>query len=106
MSTRVYGASDDLIEFEGDIRGEVGCYGNSSREKGVLLSFSDGTVLEVKYSGRVSGVWAISLLVEGVRFKRIDQCADPDGDPYSDVAHFHDGLKSCFAATGDWERVS
>ena len=28
MSTRVYGASDDLIEFDGDLCGEVGCYGS------------------------------------------------------------------------------
>ena len=24
---RIYGASDDLVEFEGDVTGEVGCYG-------------------------------------------------------------------------------
>jgi hypothetical protein len=103
MSTKVYGASDDLIEIEGDMQGEVGCY--SQPEQGVLLMFSDGTVLSVKYNGRVSGVWAISLLKEGVRFKGIDQCADHDARPHSDVAHFHDGVKWCFAATEDWEQV-
>ena len=27
MSTKVYGCSDDLVETEGDIRGEIECYG-------------------------------------------------------------------------------
>jgi len=26
MATKIYGASDDLIEFEGDIDGEISCF--------------------------------------------------------------------------------
>lgn len=103
--TTIYGASDDLIEFEGDVHGEIDCYGNADAAQGVLLVCSDGTVLEVKYCGRVPGVWAISLLQAGVRFRAIDQCADPDAKPYSDQAHFYDGLKWVYFARRDWGKV-
>lgn len=49
MATKVYGASDDLIEFDGDLRGEVGCYGTDEKEHGVLVVFSDGTLLDIQY---------------------------------------------------------
>ena len=41
MSSRVYGESDDLIEFEGELSGEVECY-SSSGDPSCLLVFSDG----------------------------------------------------------------
>jgi len=40
----------------------------------------------------------------GDLFQRIDACSDENADPYSDVAHFADGLKWAYAAT-EWERV-
>jgi len=49
MSTIIYGASDDLIEAEGDVKGEVGHYGSDNDKHGVLLICSDGTLLEIKY---------------------------------------------------------
>ena len=105
MTTKVYGASDDLVEFDGDVYGEVGCYGTDDRERGVLCVFSDGTLLEVKYCGRVSGVWEVKCLRAGELFDRIDQCDDEDANPYSDVAHFKPGLKYAYAATQHWEQV-
>lgn len=106
MTTQVYGCSDDLIEFDGDIHGEVGCYGHDEEARGVLLAFSDGTLLVVKYCGKVPGVWAISLLNKGSQLLEIDQCADPDANPYSDVARFSGGLKWCYASNGRWEKVA
>ena len=104
--TKVYGSSDDLIEVEGAGRasGEVGCYGTDERESGVLLIFSDGTILEVKYGKLGAGIWGITLHNQGDLFDRIDPCMDEDADPYSDVAHFREGLKWVYAAT-KWERV-
>jgi hypothetical protein len=103
MSTRVYGRSDDLIEFEGDVPGEVGCYA-AAEDKGVLLTFSDGTVLLAKYGKAEAGIWAVELIHPGALLERIDECTDEDAKPYSDVAHFRDGLKWIFAAK-EWERV-
>ena len=107
MATQVYGASDDLIECDGDVRGEVGAYGTDKKEHGVLVVFNDGTVLEVKYGKLDAALWGITLHRKGSLFIRIDECTldDEDKDMSSDVAHFADGLKWAYAAR-DWELVA
>lgn len=98
MSTKVYGHSDDCIEFDGDVRGEryLGRDGKSR------LVFSDGTHLEISYQD--SGTWVIALITKGSLFDRIDKCSgDSTDDAYSDVAHFRSGL---IAATCDGKEVS
>ena len=104
MATKVYGASDDLIEFEGDVRGEVGCYGTDESDKGVLLVFSDGTLLEAKYGKADQAIWGITILCAGSHFVRFVPCLDEDAPIHSDIVHFKDGLKWAYAAT-TWERV-
>lgn len=106
MGTKVYGASDDLIEVEGGkCAGEVGCYGTDRRDNGVLLMFDDATILEVKYGKEGLGVWEVRVLRKGPQFDRIDVCTDEDADPYSDVAHFKADMKWCYAAKDDWQLV-
>ena len=105
MSTKVYGTSDDLIEMEGDVTGEVGCYCVKYEMHGVLLVCSDGTLLEVKYGKLDMAIWAVMLVRAGELFNKIDSCTDEDATPYSDVAHFKDGLKWAYAAT-EWQKVS
>ena len=102
---KVYGASDDLIELEGEFSGEVGCYGTDNQEYGVLIIVSDGTILEVKYGKGGAAIWEVKLLVKGSLFDRIDPCMDEDADPYSDIAYFNDGVKWAYASI-EWERVS
>jgi hypothetical protein len=107
MGTRVYGASDDLIEFEGDLSGEVSCYGtDDDGHTGVLLTFSDGTILVVKYGKPgCGGVWGITTVHAGKMLDRIDACSDEDADPHSDQAFFKEGVSlKCWAAT-QWEVV-
>lgn len=104
MGTKIYGASDDLIEFEGDVRGEVGCYGTDDREHGVLLVCSDGTLLEVQYGKADLAVWGITLFRIGDLYSDIELCNDEDASPHSDVVTFHDGLRWIYAST-EWERV-
>lgn len=53
---KVYGASDDLIEIDGDIREEF------NTDEGILL-FSDGTMLEVRFNA--FSQWRIDVLQEG-----------------------------------------
>lgn len=103
--TKVYGASDDLVEFDGDFSGEVGCYSTDDEEHGVLVVMSDGTILEVKYGKGGMGVWSVTLLKRGTLLDRIDQCTDEDANIYSDIAYFNDGIKWAYAAT-EWENVS
>lgn len=99
MSTKVYGASDDLVEVEGDVTGAVDFYGNDD-DNGVLLSFSDGTLLTVKYGQK----WEVRLIHGGELFEKIEQCPDEDEDNYSDIAYFKDGLKWAYAGK-EWEKV-
>lgn len=84
--TRVFGQSDDLVEFEGEINDEMGAYGDDGR----TLEFSDGTVLHVVYA--TSGIWKITVKVKGSLFENIVECEDPEADPYSDIACFKKGL--------------
>lgn len=104
MASRIYGCSDDLIEFDGDVLGEVGCYGTDDREHGVLIVCSDGTLIEAKYGKGGLAVWGLTLLSNGSLFDRHEPCMDEDADPHSDVVHFRDGLKWVYAAT-EWEHV-
>jgi len=118
MATKIYGASDDLIEFESGqkrgVNGEVGCYGTDNKEGGVLIICSDGTLLEVKYGKADQGIWQVNLLNKGTLLEKIDVCTEENAQPSSrypdenvqnsDVAYFKDGLKWAYAAT-EWERV-
>lgn len=98
--TKVYGASDDLVEIEGEFLGEVNSYDD---ETGVLLVLSDGTLLKVLYGDE--GIWKITLVKNGQLFERIDQCDDADARPHSDIAYFGKGIKWVYSAT-KWEKVS
>lgn len=102
MSTTVYGASDDLIEFEGDVTGEVGAYGYEDDNGSVLLIFSDGTLLKCWYGEE--GIWCLRLLAKGELLDHIDTCTDSLADPHSDVAHFKDGLRWAYQAK-EWGLV-
>lgn len=104
MATRIYGASDDLVEVDGEGGGEVGCYGTDDKEQGVLILCSDGTVAEVKYCKRVPAVWGIDVLRKGKLFQKLEPCDDEDADPHSDQLFLEDGIKWVYAAT-QWEEV-
>ena len=88
MTTEVYGFSDDLIELDGDIAEEC-----SGGEKPILLIFSDGTILTIRYGKEHLAVWAITLIEQGDLFKNVVYCSDEDAERYSDTANFKDGLK-------------
>ena len=68
MTTIIYGASDDLIEIEGDdIREEFNVY--LDRDEAIFIAFSDGTVLRATYDK--DGIWRLHRLVGGaLKFKK------------------------------------
>lgn len=55
-----YGASDDLIEIEGDVREEFTAY---EPDPDSVLAISDGTLLGVEYDD--DGVWRFKLIEQG-----------------------------------------
>lgn len=54
------GASDDLIELEGDISDEIGAYNDTPMN----FYLSDGTVGSIEYTG--DGVWEIKILIKSI----------------------------------------
>jgi hypothetical protein len=71
---KIYGASDDLIEIEGDIREKFNFYD----EEKVLIATSDGTLLKMWYDD--DGIWRIQHL-----FGNIDKFSKTDGDVVKDT---------------------
>jgi hypothetical protein len=105
MSSKVYGASDDLLEFEGKLWGEIGYYGSSEYDS-IRVKFSDGTFLEAWYSDE--GIWRLKVVKRGELFDRHEEGVDPDGDDYTDKVYFKDGELTAKYSTKNsdgWEEV-
>jgi len=85
---KIYGASDDLIELEGDVTEEFPFTGKGKGEGGDLLAFSNGTVLRIDYTD--PGVWRITPVIHGVGRFVLTQCPEDDDNNYSDIAEIHD----------------
>lgn len=77
MTVTVRGASDDLIEIEGDLNEEF-----SGGDEPRFLAFSDGTVLTVTYGGE--GFWRINQRRKGTA-KYDKKEATDIVDDYSDT---------------------
>lgn len=78
MAVTVCGASDDLIEVEGDIDEEFPAPGDDA-----ILGFSNGVVLRVLYDD--DGIWRITPLAHSELVK-ITYADTHDEDKYTDVA--------------------
>lgn len=90
----VYGASDDLIEIDGDIREEFPYDGEET-----YLAFSDGTVLSIFYAH--SGVWRIAALQTGRdSIVSIVQAESISEDAYSDRARVENVRNITFVVKG------
>lgn len=77
---RIYGASDDLVEVEGDITEEF-----SAADGDVYIATSSGAVLVASF-GR-SGVWRISVLHSNQEVHiAVQKSEDRESGSYSDVA--------------------
>lgn len=79
-SVTIYGASDDLIEVEGDLDEEFTYLERD--EEGDLLAFSEGTVVRIKHDS--DGVWRITPVATGTAFPAMVQAPVDDEDNYSD----------------------
>jgi hypothetical protein len=81
MTTTVYGASDDLIELDGDIYEE---FSYRDDENGDLLGFSDGTLLRIRHDAE--GIWRITPVSQGPAFQGVQQAPADDDRNYTDRA--------------------
>lgn len=92
----VYGASDDLIEVEGDI-----CEEFDGSEGVTYLAVSDGTVLSIEYGGK--GMWTIRQIVAGTASFSKHDATDVDDD-YSDRVTLEGDIR-WLVCGGGFERV-
>jgi hypothetical protein len=66
---KIYGASDDLLEVEGDTQEEFSVW--DTEYKPFTVAVSDGTLLRVRYDD--DGIWRISLLTKGAaQFEKVE----------------------------------
>lgn len=88
----IYGASDDIICLEGDIREEVN---PKNPEKGTRLAFSDGTVLSVVYDD--DGCWRVNRIANGASQVEKVEALGPDSTEYSDRVTLTGDIRWCVA---------
>ena len=74
MITRIYGASDDLIEIDGQISDEVDAY--SSSDEPIKFKTSQGTKGSIMYDGN----WNITIIEEGTDFVKVIESVGDDND--------------------------
>ena len=104
METKVYGQSDDNIYLDGEYNGQYTYYGTYTAEKGILLIFNDGSILEIKYGKAELGIWGINIIRKGDLFDRIEYCNNEDADISSDIAYFKKGISFVYGCSR-WERI-
>jgi hypothetical protein len=90
---KIYGASDDLIEIEGDIREEFEYWSNYKN----YFAFSDGTLLQIEYCD--DGIWRIKRIVAGSLDFTNEEAADADA--YSDVVTLSGNVKKLWIVYGN-----
>jgi hypothetical protein len=97
MKTKIYGGSDDLIEIEGQINDEVGCY---DHKRPIKIECSDGTIATIFYD--VNGNWKIEVKNEGHLIQALHKTTGEDHKhtgvadgctSYSDVLIFDSGIE-------------
>lgn len=81
MKTKIYGASDDLIEIDGAISEEANHY-DATR---VIIKASDGTQARITYDGE----WRITVEVEGEKYLNLIHSVGDEGE------HLHEDAKGC-----------
>lgn len=84
----IFGASDDLIEVEGDISEE---FNLANDESPCYLAFSDGTVLKIVYGK--DGIWTIRKIAHGTTIATLIQCTGEDDSIYSDTMTLDGNIK-------------
>jgi hypothetical protein len=93
MKVKIEGASDDLIELEGDLSEEF----NPNNDEPSYLAFGDGTILKVIYDN--DGIWRINRLTKGTaKFTKIEGIVSEDT---FDIVELEGDIKWClFCAEG------
>lgn len=98
MITRIYGASDDLIEIDGQISDEVDNY---SSDKPVKFKTSKGTKGTITYNGE----WKITIKEQGPDFVRVIESVGDDNDHTEENTNDVPSYSDVLILDGDLEWV-
>ena len=85
---KIYGASDDLIEVEGEIHEEF----SPLADEPSLLAFSDGTLLQIQYGAGNKAFWRLQPLIYGAASYSKVEATDED-ENYSDIVTLEGEIK-------------
>lgn len=99
MFTRIYGASDDLIEIDGQISDEVDAY--SASKEPVKFKTSLGTKGTILYNGE----WKITITEEGSDFMRVVESVGDDDDHTEDDTKNIPSYSDVLILSGDLEWI-
>ena len=89
---KIYGASDDLIEIEGDFTEEF----DVNFDEITFIGISDGTLLRVSYDG----MWHIIVIRKPVETSINIHRAMNEDDDYSDIAEIDTNGKADWLVVG------
>jgi hypothetical protein len=95
---KIYGASDDLIELEGDVTEEFNVYGEEQK----TIGLSDGTLLTVIYDD--NGFWRFNILRKPVGTSISKHEGTDIDDDYSDILEIDADSGIGWAIIGDVAR--
>lgn len=106
MTTKVYGASDDLViilEYDKStgayhVFDEVDCY-----DKDVVVYFDDGTKIQVHYGKKSGAIWTIQLIKNGIEDCQVWKCLSDDGEIYSDIFWTNAGISKAITTSKQLE---
>lgn len=90
-TVKIYGASDDLVEVEGDVNG---CNEYGSFDKATYIHLSTGDVFKAEYTDE--GVWKVDRFRNGKKKLSIAKEPHADGDdpdPYTDTVTITGDIK-------------
>lgn len=91
---RIFGASDDLCEVDGDLSGE---WDNCASGEPFYLEFGDGSLVRVQYDRRNDGTWQVERVRQGSGTFAMEYVADSGseerGEGYTDYASLDGDLQ-------------
>jgi hypothetical protein len=99
MITRIYGASDDLIEIDGQISDEVDAY--SASDEPVKFKTSQGTKGSIMYDGE----WKITIKEEGSDFVKVIESVGDDNNHTEENTKSIPSYSDALILSGDLEWI-
>lgn len=89
QTVRLSGHSDDVVVVNGAINEEWSYYGHNVNESGVIIAFSTGDAVRIRYTDdSADGVWRINIIAAGGTpdtTVTVDSAPVDDEENYSDV---------------------